>query len=409
MTIGGPAPRPLAALVCALLAGAALGAQDAGKDDDEVKKAAAVDPYTGGDPEAMQRAGIVAYGPFRWADGLATADLEKVLGENRILWVETAHFRIGSTFKSAPWPDDTEKRKFLQEEVKELRKAVPKIPARPKRIDPWIRLHLYASRVERCYADFLELIGATDADFPAKGTGPRDGPYLGQPDKFLLLLFQKKSDMARYMDRFCGIQADTSMRYNHAKTHQMVACIAAEGLDGFDETALHAHAIYSVVHNLLSGYNGFYYALPPWFAEGLAHWYSRRVPSDCVNVAIRDDEAVAEDKRSDWPLKVRRRAQHVGAFFPFEVIAEWDDPMQLGYHANAQAWSRVDFLMQRDAQKVGLMVRRLEDLPGGGDGKAQAAQARKLAVQLVAELFELDPASFDEAWRAWVLKTYPKS
>lgn len=409
-------PRPLPALLAAAwlwLASAIACAQEPdsnGKDDEEVQKAGPVDPYTGGDAEVMQAAGIVAYGPMPWADFLTTADLEKVLGERRILWLETAHFRIGSALKSTAWPDVPAKRKTLQADIRTLRKRLRKVAEKPKRIDPWLRLHLYAQRAENCYGDFQKLLGVTDADFPARGTGPREGAFLGQPDKFLLLLFQKKSDMARYMDRFCGLQNDSSMRYCHHKTHQMVACLSAEGLEGFDDLALHGHVTYALMHNLMSGYNGFHYQLPPWFAEGIAHWYSRQIPSDNINVQIRDDEAVAEDRQNNWPLKVRRRAQHEGAFFPFEVMAAWSEVDQMGYHAHAQAWSRVDYLMQKDAEKVGLMLRQLKALPVGTDGGAQqSAAARTLAVKLLAEVFELDPAGFDEGWRSWVLKTYPKS
>jgi hypothetical protein len=406
---------PLAWAWCLLLLPAALCAQAPpadGKDDEEIRQAGPVDPYTEGDADVMKAGGIAAYGPFPWADFIGTADVDKVLGEGRILWIETEHFRIGSTFRSMGWPQTPTKKKALQQEFRDLHKKLRKIPERPRKIDPWLRLHLYAQRAERCYADFQKLLGVTDADFPARGTGPREGAFLGQPDKFLLLLFQKKSDMARYMDRFCGLQADVSMRYCHPKTHQMVACVSAEGLEGFDDTALHGHVVYALMHNLMGGYNGFYYALPLWFSEGLAHWYSRQIPSDNVNVQIRDDEAVAEDKQNNWPVKVRRRAQHVGAFFPFETMAAWADRDKMGYHGHSQAWSRIDFLMQRDAEKVGLMLRQLKALPpgGGGDaGAAQSAQARTLAVKLLAELFELDPAAFDTEWREWVLKTYPKS
>ncbi|MBL9079342.1 MAG: hypothetical protein JNL08_17710 [Planctomycetes bacterium] len=409
---GRAALRLAAAWFAALLGAAAappLAAQAGDKDDDEIRSVGPVDPYTGGDVAVMQRAGIVAYGPFPWADGFGTADIDKVLGENRVLWLETKHFRIGSTFKSFAWPEQGDKRKALQEEIQQLRKLLTKVAAKPKRIDPWLRLHLYAQRIERCYADLQRLLGVTDADFPARGTGPREGAFLGQPDKFLLLLCQKKSDMARYMDRFCGLQAEVSMRYCHVKTHQMVACVAAEGLEGFDDTALHGHVVYATIHNLCNGYNGFHYSLPLWFEEGLAHWYSRKVPSDVPNVTIRDDEAVAEDKQNDWPVKVRRRAQHEGGFFPFVEMAQWDDFQKLGYHAHAQSWSRVDFLMRRDPAKVGVMLQRLKALPAGGDGKAQAAQARDLAVQLVQELYGLDATAFDAEWRTFVNKTYPKS
>ena len=406
--------RFLVCLLSCLLATVPVRAQEkppapgTTKDDEDVLKAGVKDPYTNLDPALMAAAGVVAYGPFPWADFKTTANVDTVLGEKRILWMETAHFRIGLSLKSAPIPEEQQKRKALLEEIKQLRKKLPKVQEKPRKLDPWLRLHLYAQRLEACYADFHALIGTTDKDFPARGNNPREGAYLGMPDKFLVLLFQKKSDMARYMDRFCGIKEDTSMRWYHDKTHQMLAALAAESLEGFDEAGLHGHVVYAVMHNLLNGYNGFYYQLPLWLDEGLAHWYSRKVPSDTINVQILDSEAVAEDKQNDWPVKVRRRAQHVGAFFPFEVMAKWEKFAELGFHAHSQSWSRVDYLMQTDREKVGMLVRKLKDLPPPTNGVKAPAEVAAVAQRLLAELFELDAGLFDEKWREWVQKTYPK-
>lgn len=373
------------------------------KEDDEVAKALR-DPYTGGDAAQLVAAGHVAYGPFPWADGHRTADIDKVLGENRVLWLETAHFRLGSNLRSVGWPEDGEERKFLLEELRALRKVLPKVPEKPKRFDPWLRLHLYAQRCEKAYAEFQQLVGVTDADFAA-ATG---GRYLGMPDKLLVLMFQKKSDMVRYMDRFCGRKDDTSLRFWHQGSRQMSLTVNVEGFEGITEFGLHGHVVHAVWHNLLNGYNGFAYPLPLWLAEGIAHWHSRKLPSKFLNVEIKDDEAVAEDKQTNWPVKVRRRAQHDGVCFPFTKMVEWIRWEEMGYHAHAQAWSRVDFLMQTDAAKLGLLVRKLKAVPPDGTYEAQGAQIRSLAVQLLQELYGLDAAAFDAKWREWVLKTYPK-
>ncbi len=309
-----------AALAALAVASLALPAQDkpAPKDEDEVSKLGPVDPYTDGDAAAMALAGVVAYAPFAWADHQGTADVDRVLGEKRFLWLETAHFRVGSSLKSIGWPEDNEAKKQLQDEIKALRKKLPKVPERPKKLDPWLRLHLAAHRCEKGYAEFQQLIGVTDADFAKKGAEPPDGAFLGLPGKFLLLQCQKKSDMARYVDRFCGGKEDTSIRYYHQKTFQLVHVMSAEGLEGFDESGLHGHMVYGLWHNLANGYRGFAYPLPMWFAEGLAHWHARKVKSVFLNVEIKDDEAVAQEKQANWPPKVRARAQHEGAFLPFE-------------------------------------------------------------------------------------------
>ncbi len=54
------------------------------------------------------------------------------------------------------------------------------------------------------------------------------------------------------------------------------------------------------------------------------------------------------------------------------------------------------------------MVQKLKSLPPPDDGGWTFDRQNALATKLLAELFELDPATFDTKWREWVLKTYPK-
>ncbi len=397
-------PRVCAALL--LFAAAALGQKEptSKERDEEIAKLAPVDPYTGNDAALMAAAGIVAYGSFPWADSFRTEDVDKVLGQRRLLWLETTHFRIGCSLVSAAIPEDPpEYKKVLLAEVKQLRQKLPRVPEKPKRLDPWLRLHLYAQRCENAYTECLKLLGATDADF-ALGDTPR---YLGMPDKFLVLLFQKRSDMARYMERYFASKETVSMRQYHQGTNQVLACISAEGLEGFDESGIHQHVTQAVWNNLIGGVDGFR-PLPLWFGEGIAHWYERKVPAKTINVLIKDDEAVAEEKRDDWPVKVRRRAQHDGGFLTFDKMAAWVKWEELGYHAHAQSWSRIDYLMSVDPQKVGKMLRALKTVPQAATAEESAPLLRERAAEQLQELFGLDAAGFDQKWRAWVLKTYPK-
>lgn len=395
-------------LLLALLPLGFAPAQDQPKEADEVQGLGPLDPYTKRDPALMTAAGVVAYGPFAWADFFSTTDVDHALGEGRVLWIETAHFRVGSSLRSVDWPASNEARRLLQEELKLLRQKLPGIAAKPKRLDPWLRLHLYAQRCEKAYAEFLHLVGATDADFPAKGKLPREGAFLGQPDKFLVLLFQKRSDMARYMDRFCGRKDDRSARYYHQKTCQMLLCIAADALEGFDEAGVHSHVLDGVWHNLVSGYQGNLFPLPLWFSEGLSHYYSRMVPTQALSVMVKDDEAVDQAQQNNWPVRVRRRVQHIEYCIPFEKLAALSDWGECGYNAHTQFWSRIDYLMRLDAEKVGLMLSKLKGVQPQNDWDGQGAQIRVMAQKLVADLFEMDAATFDARWREWVLKTYPR-
>ncbi len=79
----------------------------------------------------------------------------------------------------------------------------------------------------------------------------------------------------------------------------------------------------------------------------------------------------------------------------------------MGYHAHAQAWSRVDFLIQRDRVAFAALVAALKLLPPGEGGAPPAELVRETGRQLGSR-FGLDPAGFDREWRDWVLRTYPK-
>lgn len=390
----------LAMLLCvaALIAPAAL-AQD--PDEDEIKKLPPKDPYTEQDPERMAAAGVVSYGPFPWADHHRSEDLDRVLGEGRILWLETEHFRFGCNLKSTTVPTANGPKKALLDEIEALREKLPKVPSKPRKLDPWLRLHLFAQRAEARYAEFVETLGLSPG---FNGTEPPNGPYLGMSDKFLVLLFQKNSDLVRYLDRFANVKGEKSYRHYHLKTHQMLVVIAVDAFENFDESALHSHFVYCLVANFVSCYRGFYFTLPPWFNEGLAHWFSRQVETTFVNAMPKPGEAVDKAQLDQWPKKVRARAQHERATIPIaELMAQtkYDD---LGYLAHIQSWSRIDYLMHLDPKKVGEMLVRLKNLPLPPKPE-QVVQAQQKAL---IELFELEPDQFDAKWREWVLKTYPK-
>ena len=84
---------------------------------------------------------------------------------------------------------------------------------------------------------------------------------------------------------------------------------------------------------------------------------------------------------------------------------EWE---KFGFHAHTQSWSRMEFLMERDPQKVGLMLDKMKRVPASGDWDADGARLRKMMPKLLYEAFEMDGPTFDAEWRKWVLKNYPK-
>jgi hypothetical protein len=366
-----------APLLPLFLAAATSFAWAQSKDDDEVTKVPA-DPFTEGDAESMAALGIVRYGPLPWADNLRTADVDKVLGEGRILWMETEHFAIGSNLKTVAVPEDPKARKLTNEELKRLNKKCSKIPSRSSKLSPWLRLHLYAQRAEDLYAEFAVLAGKRDG-----------GKVLGQDKKILLLLFDKKSDLSRYLDRFCGHRTDFSMRHYHGNSGHYSLVMMAEGDDGpRDAAALHVQFRFMLVqlfHEVAGG-------APMWLTYGLAHHFEREVPSNQINVGIRADESVDPMTQHKWHDKMQARVKHEALCIPF---AELSGKTDFGYYEHLQAWSRVDFLLQRDRQKFAEYLSTLL----GSYGKERQFQALEL-------IFGLTPEQFDVEWRKWVQKTY---
>ncbi len=336
----------------------------------------AADPYTGGVPKAMQAAGVVAYGPFPWANDLRTEDVDKVLGENRIRWIETEHFVIGSTLATANAPANGDARKAGNADLARMKKRHGRFPDRASKIDPWLRLHLYAHRAEQLYAELATLVGHDDAS----------GTHLGQKGKFALLLLQRRSDVARYLDRFCGMRSQMSQRCSYPATGQSGFVLGAEGDDPYDEATVHAHFRHHLVQVLCDAAGG----LPYWASLGLAHWYERQVPCDVMMATIKDDESVDEHTQNKWATKLEKRAQHEELLIPFAELATKTD---FGYWAHLQAWSRVDFLMRTDRTKLGAF------LAGVRGSASSAVQVEQLDAAL-----GLPPESFDEKWRAWLLR-----
>lgn len=327
----------------------------------------------------MKALGIEAYAPLPWADGLRSEDIEKVLGAGRFLWLETAHFRICCNLGTVGAPEEPDARKILNADLAKLNKRCSKLPARASKLGAWLRAHLAAQRAEELYAEIADLVGF-DA---SKGT------HLGQKEKFLLVLFQKKSDLARYLDRFCGRQSTFSQRHTHAKSGQRAVIMTAEGEDGTrDEASLHAQFRFLMVQMLLEAHG----RSPQWLSTGLAHHYERMVPCNLMMTAPKDDENVDQATQNKWHMKVRKRVQHEELVVTFDKLATMTD---FGYQGTIQAWSRADWLVQQGRPKLGEFLR----------GVARNPSVANQVAQLDA-VYGLAPEAFDQQWRAWVLKTY---
>lgn len=367
---------------------------------------AAPDPYTKNEPEALARAGYVSLGPFTWGDRHDSLRVAEDLG-GAIRWIETAHFKIGSTLPAKAVPRDKEQRGRTAAELAELAEKLPEVKSETRTLDPWLRTHLFAHRLEGLYARVSELLGVDDGAFVPNGQLGR-GPHLGVRGKFLVLLCDKQSTCGRYLSTFAGISPEQPSRWYYPDTDCFLFATAEEYGDGAfrADIALHAHVVFNVGHCLLDAYKGYSYVLPSWWKEGLCHSLRRAVSTEHNNYS-----RIADPGRAyavyDWDVKVRQRLDHE-LIRPLAEIAGVADCEGFTLVDHMACWSRVEFLLAEREKFAAFVARMKGAVDSRGMPLDHAGLVELQARAIRDELGHADAEALDAAWAKWVVKTYRK-
>ncbi|MAD33840.1 MAG: hypothetical protein CMJ88_08790 [Planctomycetes bacterium] len=411
--------RDLALLLTSVLAAflAGSGNLSAQKRRDKWK----IDPYTDNKPALMAAAGYRNYGPFEFgamaADRVSSEDIAATLEYVDIIWMETAHFRIGVQLPQWSVPTEAATKKKLRAELTELKKVLPKVNPKTRRLDPWLRAHLIAFRMEKLYAETMALFGVDDASFPQDPAkvmiGPKEsymgyGPYLGMRDKFLLLVVEKASTYQQYLKKYVGRDSKWPQRWHFTDVSSLLFACPTES-DDFPlkhDTALHCTLAFNVSQNLLDGFRYYAYDLPVWIKEGFGHWNSRRVDGRWASFD-QNEGSVADMKRlSKWRPYAKNTLSKVKKYAPFPTVAGWRDFGSITFNDHVMIFSRVDFLMSQGPKKWQAFLRtvkgRVDDQwrPDQRDLVGATREGLKRA-------YGLSFLNFDERWKAWVKDTYP--
>lgn len=372
-----------------------------------------VDPYTKADPAAMEKAGYESFGPFLFSQGIKTEDVEEALGKIQILWVETKHFKIGSTLRTYRTRGDPKEDKRLEEDLKRLKARIPTVKLVKTRIDPWLRLHLYAMRLEEQYADFLARFGLTEADFDPKTKPPDldmgEGPYLGMELKFTVLVTDKKSGTGRFLRHFLNAETPSWQRW-HLLGGSSFLGISAEALKDYNfegDNALWATIASEMAFNFVEAFRKSGNNAPMWFKAGLGHYYARRIDARCTLSAEgtntnRDDDAAAQWEPRVYGLVFNKAAK---SWKDMAACVRWDELKGQGHLV---AWSRVEWLLGRKETNLRELILGItEDLRTVPQAdRPKVFQERQEAAFQVALGKTLTDA--DTEWRKYVLRTYEK-
>jgi hypothetical protein len=353
----------------------------------------------------MAAAGVLSHGPIPIgppaADGGPGSAAIAALPDSQWIFLETEHLRWASALGEERV--EQQDRARVDAELERLRAVLPHVPKKARKLDPWLRLHLLAMRGEELYARFQGLLGVTDADFPerrsADGPYMGDGRFLGERDKFEVVLHGTRSSHKLFTAGFTGVQVTDSLREHLRPAHKMLVSIPAEDADLKRDRGLFPHIAHNLSHLFLCAYKHFSYDPPIWLDEGLAHALEKEI--DPESTTTDGEEGTLRDTKgpSDW-WEASRKLAASGKAANFAQLLHTKSFSELELDLQIAAWSRVRFLLDEHPQAFAAFL-------GGVKGQLDAqgyptgSDLPELQRRLLKELLGWTPADFDAAWTTW--------
>ena len=366
-------------------------------------------PYCMNDPAIMGPAGILSHGGFEFGAS-DTGAVDTLLATSDIRWIETPHFELGIAL-GLHKVKQSEKEK-IRAELTELQLLMPTINPKEKILDPWLRSHLYARRIEKMWTRFLELMQVDESAFPSRpetkwdltGKYMGSGPYLGQSGKFEVLLLPSEAASVSFLQEQFGLIITRTQRWNVIPKDTLILVAHAGQGQLKDDGAMHNHVAFNLAINMLDGYKHYSYETPIWIREGLAHFMEREIDPE-FNTFDSSEGAVAEMTReTKWEPEVRRLVASGKQSRMAELIAmkEYAD-LTLARHYST--WSMVDYLVKTNPQGFACLNDRLHGYTNA-QGMTEGANIPDRHREAFKECLGVSYVEFDEAWAAWVLANY---
>ena len=358
-------------------------------------------PWCKNDPALMAKAGVISHGPIPIGPK-GSDDIVANYSATQWVFIETPHLRWASSLGTATV--DLKDKPRVEAELARLRILLPTVPEKVKKLDPFLRLHLFAMRGEEFYTRFQSLLHVTDADFPAqrqlKGPYMGNGRFLGEADKFEIVIHNTRATHVPFTQSFTGAGVTDSVRWHFHDLHKMIVSVPAEDPDLRQDRWLFPHVAHNLSHLFFCAYKHFSYDPPIWLDEGLAHAMEKEV--DPASNTTDGEEGSLHDRTGpeDW-FKAARLVEAGGKdrsladFLHAKAFGELDMP------ANIIAWSKVRFLLDTEPEKfakfLGVVKGQL-DAKGVPNGENLDDLQRKS----MRDLWNWTPADFDAAWKVWL-------
>jgi len=245
-----------------------------------------------------------------------------------------------------------------------------------KRLDEHEMLHLTIDRMERLFADYLEVFGLRRGEF-SKKTRLFVWNYVRMQREGSLI--------------FCGQGGDRGVKLMGSHSNYSVC-----GNKQFfrNDEQLHRNLVHSVTHLLFAHQSPSQWIgnrKGGWADAGLAHWFEDRYWALCDNYCYQEVATNTNFKGGKFKVAMRKMiAMDDAPPLPL-VLSRNTENLEPAEHAVALSF--VDYLIHLDARKfnrVGRMLRR----------KVETREALK-------DVYELGVLELERDWKAWVLETYP--
>ncbi|MEZ6196531.1 MAG: hypothetical protein R3F20_12525 [Planctomycetota bacterium] len=335
------------------------------------------------------------FGAFRMmeTDGQdMLAWLEKELPSRDAVFMEDANFRMycdipGFNTKKVVMP----RRDY---ELGLLHSVFPRVTDKTVTLSPEHVAHLYRFRAQRLLDDFQALV----AYDPKSADYAYSGPWMGMKNKFEVYIFRKKKDFVKFSTYTLGENSEASdgFCWHNLRDRSMVAALHCEGLNDDELNNAFTHRL---SYCLLSALRAYQYDVPTWVHMGFSHLMERREYTGYTTHIFGEGKIPKTRLISKWKPSIRKdiAKKEVPPLVEW-FAAEGDNGLSWEMHLNA--WSLMSYLMQKDQKAMGVFLNLLKKK---GDRETTLESARRA----LKTAFDLTPIQLDEAWRAWVLETYP--
>ncbi len=357
-----------------------------------------------GHDEELLRAQGQDHGPFTFGRSDTEAIAKEMTWHPTVL--ETTHFRIVGDFPK--WKIPEGERKRYRAELTALKEKFPAVNAKTAVLDRWYRIHLLADKLEQVYSEVQDLFGTSESAWldPERNRMRGVGPFLGEQDKYEVMVFEQRSPYREYMTNTWGLAYVKPQRYNNVDRDMLWFGLNLEEEDIHSDRYLQNVILHGVAHNLLDGYEHYSYELPVWITEGFAHWIERENdPRYATFCTIEGSFEVGRSVRR-WAPEVRKLIQK-GKAATFASLLRRASFAELSFDDHLVIWSKIDFLIRSDRGAFGNFITDLKTRRDPRTHLPDGSHMDDVQRESMRKRYGWTMARAEQAWKDWVMATYP--